>query len=452
MTVRPEQLPASFGGEIIEPAHPGYDRARQIWKGLDRRPALIARCADVSDVQRVIEHAASEDIPLAVSGAGHDIAARSMPDGALVASTLALDGIEIDPVRRLARVQAGVRWGSLVAAAARHGLATTGASVATVGVAGFALHGGLGWLMRSFGTACDNIQALDVVTADGQLRTVDARSDPDLFWAMRGAGSNFGAITSLTLRLHPVSRVVAGVKLYPAAKARDVFDAYRRITADAGDELVTHFYYNGNPDGTHSVGIGLCFNGPAATAAAALAPLESLGQPTQDSVREKGIDELQMVHDASTPFGARYHLRAHYLSEFSDDAAYAILAHCRSISAPFTQVFVEHLGGAVGRIPHDATAFRGRHAQFSFLVINGWKNPAEDSERVAWTRAFGEAVAPHATEGAYVNYLDYDEDHRIPEAYGAGYPKLRSLKRRYDPTNMFRFNSNIVPEADDETR
>lgn len=272
MTVRPEQLPASFGGEIIEPAHPGYDRARQIWKGLDRRPALIARCADVSDVQRVIEHAASEDIPLAVSGAGHDIAARSMPDGALVASTLALDGIEIDPVRRLARVQAGVRWGSLVAAAARHGLATTGASVATVGVAGFALHGGLGWLMRSFGTACDNIQALDVVTADGQLRTVDARSDPDLFWAMRGAGSNFGAITSLTLRLHPVSRVVAGVKLYPAAKARDVFDAYRRITADAGDELVTHFYYNGNPDGTHSVGIGLCFNGPAATAAAALAP------------------------------------------------------------------------------------------------------------------------------------------------------------------------------------
>lgn len=443
---------ARFRGQVVTPSDVAYDESRRMWKGLDRHPALIVGCADVPDVRRAVEYAAAEGIPLAVAGARHDVAARSVPDSALIASTLALDEIEIDPERRLARVGAGVLWGDLVAEAARYGLGTTGASVATVGVAGFALHGGLGWLMRRYGAACDNVHELEVVTADGQLRRVDAEHEPDLFWAMRGAGSNFGAVTSLTLRLHPLGQVVAGVRLYPAAKARDVLEVYREITATAGDELVMHFYYNGSPDGTHSTGIGLCFNGPAGDADRVLAPLATLGHPTFDSVQARGAVDLQAVHDSSTPPGARYHVRARYLPELTDAAAETILEQCRTVTGPFTQIFVEHLGGAVGRVPMDDTAFRGREARYSFLVINGWTDPAEDPGRIAWTRGFGDAVAPHAAEGAYVNYLDDDEDHRIPEAYGPAYARLRALKRRYDPANLFRHNRNIPPEANDEAR
>jgi FAD/FMN-containing dehydrogenase len=256
-------------------------------------------------------------------------------------------------------------------------------------------------------------------------------------------------VTSLTLQLHPITRVTAGMMLYPGEAAPAVLNAFRDITARAGDELVTHFYYNGSPDGAHSTGIGLCHTGDPADLATLLAPLAPLGEPVYDSVREMGIDDLQAVHDSSTPRGARYHLRAHYLSELDDSVSEAILARCRTVTAPFTQVFVEHMGGAVGRAPIDDSVFGGRHAGYSFLVINGWSSPEEDTTQIAWTRAFGDAVGPHATHGAYVNYLDYDEDHRIPGAYGSAYPRLRALKRRYDPANMFRFNRNIPPEVDD---
>ncbi|MEU1986033.1 FAD-binding oxidoreductase [Nocardia sp. NPDC019395] len=438
----------SVRGRIIDPGHSDYDDARQIWKGLDKRPARIVRCADSTDLRRVVDYAARQNLPLAVAGAGHDVAARSMPDGALVAATGALDGVHIDPERRLAHVEPGARWGDVSTAAARYGLATTAASVATVGVAGFALHGGLGWLMRRYGAACDNIHALELVTADGQQHVVDEEHEPDLFWAMRGAGSNFGVVTALTLRLYPIHRVVAGVMLYPAHQAPAVLDAYRTITAHAPDELVTHFYYNGSPDGTHSTGIGLCYSGDPDRLAGILAPLAPLGAPLQDTVRGRDLAELQAVHDASTPRGARYHLRAHYLSELGDEVSEAILAQCRTVTGPFTQIFLEQLGGAVGRVPADATAFGGRDAAYSFLVINGWQSADQDDEQIAWTRGFGDAVRPHAAPGGYPNYLDYDEDHRIPAAFGAAYPRLQTLKRRFDPANMFRFNRNIVAEAD----
>lgn len=438
-------------GEVLAPGQPGYDEARRIWKGVDRRPSSIVRCADTADLRTLVDYAAGQGLPLAIAGAGHDIAARSMPDDAVVASTAALTRVEIDAERRLAVVAPGARWGQVVAAAAQYGLATTGASVATVGVAGFALHGGLGWLMRGFGTACDNIRELEVITADATIRRVSGELEPELFWAMRGAGSNFGAVTSLTLQLYPLSRVTAGMMLYPGEAAPAVLDAYRTITAAAGDELVTHFYYNGSPDGTHSTGIGLCYTGDPADLAAIVAPLAPLGRPIHDSVREMGINELQAVHDSSTPRGARYHLRAHYLSELDDSVCATVLGGCRTVTAPFTQIFLEHMGGAVAR-PLADSAFAGRHAGYSFLVINGWDSPAQDAERIAWTREFGDAVTPHAALGAYVNYLDYDEDHRIPGAYGAAYPRLRALKRRYDPANMFRFNRNIPPEADDVAR
>ena len=438
-------LRSALRGRVIGPSDAGYDALRTTWKGADRHPALVADCHDVTDVRRVVAFAGESGMPLAVMGTGHDVAARSVPDDGLVLATRSLNGISVDADARQATVGPGVHWGELVAAAARHGLATTGASIATVGVAGFVLHGGLGWLMRSCGTGCDNILALDLVTADGRIRTVTADTEPDLYWAARGAGANFGVVTSLTLQLHAVPRITAGVIVYPAERARDVLQVYRQLTATAPDELVTHFYYMGNPDGSHSVGIGVCLAGSTAEADRVHAPLDSLGQPWRSSLRELDPVGLQAVHDSSTPPGGNYYVRAHYLPELTDERIHVLLEHCRRITAPLTKVFLEHLGGAVARIPSEATAFRGREATYSFLAVAGWTDPAEAPTHRAWTQDLSTAIAPLALDGAYVNYLDDDEDHRIPSAYGTGYARLVALKQRFDPTNVFCANRNIIP-------
>lgn len=432
-----------FRGTLIAPEHDDYDRVRTAWKGVVRRPALIACCRDVSDVRRVIEYARTARASLAVMGTGHDVAARSIPDDALVLCTSAMRAIEVDAPRQLITVQPGVRWGDLCDAVEPYGLATTGASVATVGVAGFVLHGGFGWLMRRCGAGCDNIAALDLITADGEMRTVTADADPDLFWAMRGAGSNFGVVTSLTLHLHTIPRVLAGVLVYPAERAREVLEVYKMLTIDAPDTLTTHFYYMGGEGGTHAAGIGICFSGDTRDADRVLAPLDCLGIPWRTSVREVSVAGLQAVHDSSTPVGGRYHLRSHYLSALDDEFMAVMLEHCKRITAPLTKVFIEHLGGAMARVPAEATAFRGRAARYSFLAVAGFRQSEAASPHIRWVRDLDDAVRPFAMEGAYVNYLDDDEDHRIPAAYGPGYARLLSLKRRYDSDNLFRANRNL---------
>jgi FAD/FMN-containing dehydrogenase len=439
------QLRDCFGGEIIYPDDPGYAQGRTLWKGVDRRPALIARCRDVPDIRQILDFAKDNDIRLAVMNTGHDVAGRSVIDDGIVLSMRNFQDISIDPRLRLARVGSGVRWGDLVGAASTHGLATTGASVATVGVAGFSLHGGFGWLMRRCGIGCDNIVGLDVVTADGKLRTVTDLENPDLFWAMRGAGANFGVVTSLTLRLHQISRVIAGVKVYPASQVREVLQAYTQITASAPDSLVTHFYYMGNADGSHSVGIGICLIGSAAMAGRLLAPLSALGPPVEDSVRERDLVDLQAVHDSSTPPGGQYAIRAYYLNQLAPESITALIEHCRLITGPLTKVFIEHLGGAIRSTPSNATAFWGRDAEYSLLAIAGWTDSVETDVHTKWAQEFGDRMSEFAIPGSYVNYLDDEEDHRIADAYGPGYPRLTALKSQLDPANLFQSNRNIRP-------
>ena len=436
-----------FSGRVVAPGDGEYDSARAMWRGLDRRPATIFQCQDVADIQWVVQYARGSGAPFAVMNTGHDVAGRTVPEGGVVLSTALLRDIAIDPERRTARVDPGVQWGELVAAAQPYGLATTGAAVASVGVLGFVLHGGLGLLMRRCGAGCDNVLELEMVTADGNLHTVNSERNPDLFWAMRGAGSNFGVVTSLTLRLHEVPRVVAGHIGYPAAQGRDVLEVYRQITSHAPEELVTDFFFRANPDGSHSAGIGVCFSGKLADAEAALAPLSALG-PWRESIREMSTLELQALHEDSTPRGSRYHLRGHYLRELSDSAIEAILQHGARIRSPLTRIFLEHMGGAIARVSPGETSFSGRDASYTFLAIGGWIDPTQDAEHVAWTRALGDAIRPLSLPGGYVNYLDQDENHRIPSAYGEGYERLAELKRRYDPTNLFRANPNIPPQGD----
>ncbi|WP_328387304.1 FAD-binding oxidoreductase [Nocardia sp. NBC_00416] len=436
---------AEFHGRILAPGHDDYDAARVIWKGIDRQPALIFQCADVPDIQRVLEYAHGAGLPFAVAGAGHDVAGRSVPDGGIVLSTAALRDITIDPVGKVARVGAGVQWGELAAAAHPHALATTGAASASVGVAGFSLHGGYGLLMRSCGTGCDNIIEVDMVTPDGTHRTVNQHTDPDLLWAVRGAGANFGVVTSFTLRLHSVPRVTVGVVSYPVAQARAVLRVYREITATAPNELVTDFYYKVNPDGTRTASIGVCFNGARADAERALEPLSALGLPWREAFHEADAVELHALHNTSTPYGPRYHLRSHYLDELTDEVIDLILDQGERITAPLTGIFLEHLGGAIAAVAPDATSFHGREARYSFLAIAGWNEPEDDDTHKAWTRELSKNLGPLAMDACYANYLDDDEDHRIPSAYGPGYERLRALKQIYDPTDLLRGNRNIAP-------
>jgi FAD/FMN-containing dehydrogenase len=433
-----------FQGRILTPGHGDYDTARSLWKGMDRRPTLILQCKDSADVQRVVEHARSDSRPFAVMNTGHDVAGRTAPDGGIVLSTGLLRGVTIDAERRIATVEAGVRWRELAAVAGAHGLATTGASSGTVGVAGFVLHGGYGLLMRRCGVGCDSIVSLEMVTADGRRLTVDEQSHPDLFWAMRGAGPNFGVVTSISLRLHAIARVIAGVLTYAGSRARDVLRAYREVTALAPDELVTDFYYlDDRSTGAHTASIGVCHTGAPVDLRRALAPLAALGPAEHDSLREMSLVELHALHDHSTPPGFRYHLRGYRLAELDDRIVERFLDGCRRSSAPLTRIFIEHLGGAIARVPPGATSFHGRDAAYSFLAVAGWTDPRDDARHVTWIRDLGDAVRPLAMTAGYVNYLDADEQDRIPDAYGSGYARLLELKRRHDPDNFFRACANL---------
>ncbi|WP_431939868.1 FAD-binding oxidoreductase [Nocardia grenadensis] len=441
------KVTAEFHGQVLAPGHQDYDAARLIWKGIDRQPALIFRCADVTDVRRALEYAHDAGLPFAVAGAGHDVAGRSVPDGGIVLSTARLRQVTIDPVGKVARLGAGVQWGELAAAAVPYELATTGAASASVGVAGFSLHGGYGLLMRSCGTGCDNIIEVDMVTPDGTHRTVNQHTDPDLLWAVRGAGANFGVVTSLTLRMHTIPRVTVGVVSYPVTRARDVLRAYRQITATAPNELVTDFYYKVNLDGTRTASIGICFNGARVDAERALEALTGLGRPWRDALREASAVELHALHNTSTPYGPRYHLRSHYLDELSDEVIELILDQGERITAPLTGIFLEHLGGAIATVRPDATSFHGRDARYSFLAIAGWTEPEQDETHKVWTRELSKSLEPLSMDACYANYLDDDEDNRIASAYGPGYERLTALKQIYDPTNLLRGNRNIPPTA-----
>ena len=441
------ELESALRGEVLRPGHPAYDPARTLFNAMiDKHPALIARCRTVPDVQRALEFAQHHHLPIAVRGGGHNIAGKALCDDGVVIDLSPMKEVRVDPAARTVRAGGGLTWGEFDRATQAHGLATTGGFISTTGIAGLTLGGGLGWLMRTYGLACDNLRSVEVVTADGQLRAADAEHEPDLFWAVRGGGGNFGVVTSLEYHLRPVGQLLAGVVFYPVDQARDALRFYRELMATAPDELMAYALFLTSPEGVPLFGIAACYVGPVETGERMLGPLRSFGRPAADLIQPMSYAQLQSMFDPGFPAGRLNYWKSSFLRELSDEAIDTLVARLAAFPSPLSAFALEPLGGAVSRVSVDQTAFPHRAAGFSLVIVSMWTDPAESARQIEWTREFWNAMQPFATDAVYVNYLDTDDAARVPSAYGAAtYQRLRRVKERYDPENFFRSNQNIAP-------
>jgi FAD/FMN-containing dehydrogenase len=452
----PPELPAEalrkfeggLHGDVLRPGHRDYDQARAVYNAMiDRHPALIVRCREVSDILRALEFAHRHDLVLAVRAGGHNVAGKALCDHGMVLDLTAMKDIHVDLSARTARAGPGLTWGEFDRATQAHGLATTGGFVSTTGIAGLTLGGGLGWLMRKHGLVIDNLQAVDIVTADGQVRRADATENPDLFWGVRGGGGNFGVVTSFQYRLHPVGQLLAGVVFFPLEQARDTLRFYRELMATAPDELIAYALFLTSPDGVQLCAIAACYVGPLELGEQALRPIRSFGRPVADSVRPMSYPEVQSMFDPGFPAGRLNYWKGSVLPELHDEAIDILVAQAAAVPSPLSAWALEPFGGATGRVGSGETAFPHRGARYNLVIVGIWTDPAETAKNTRWTRELWSAMQPFSSEAVYVNYLDTDEEDRVPEAYGAAtYQRLRRLKERYDPGNFFRVNQNIRPE------
>ena len=447
-----------FRGRLIGAGDTDYDTARAIWNGaIDRRPRLIARCVGSADVVAAVRFARDHDLEIAVRGGGHNVAGTALCDDGIVVDLSAMRGVRVDPVNRRAWVQGGALWGDVDRETQAHGLATTGGIVSHTGVAGLTLGGGVGWLMRRHGLTVDNLLAADVVTAEGKRLRASADEHPDLFWALRGGGGNFGVVTSFEFRLHPIGpSVLAGPIVWDATDAREVLRGYRDFIRDAPDELGTVVRFGTAPPlpvvPAHLhwrpvVMIGACYAGPTEDGERVLRPLRASRSPLVDLVGPAPYVKFQGALDTTVAHGWNYYWKSTHLSELSDDLIDALAGHAFSGASPRSYAAMFHLKGAVSRVPEGATAFGNRQASHAITLDAVWRAGEDFGERdTAWTRTFLAALG-RFREGVYVNFLGGDEDPgRVREAYGdAVYRRLVEVKTTYDPDNAFRHNQNIRP-------
>jgi FAD/FMN-containing dehydrogenase len=432
----------------MQPGDDGYDAARTVWNAMiERRPALIARCAGATDVIAGVTFAREHGLLLAIKGGGHNVAGTAVCDDGLLLDLSSMKAIRIDPLRRTARAEPGLTWGEVDTEAQAFGLATIGVDVSTVGIAGLTLGGGFGWLVRSYGLACDTLLAVDIVTADGQLLTASATEHPDLFWGVRGGGGNFGVVTSFEYQLQLVGQLLAGLLLYPVTMATDVLKFCREVTRTAPDALTVWAILLTASDGSPMLALFVCYNGAGAVAELAVQPLRDFGPPREDHLGPMSYRQVQTMFDAAFPAGRYSSWKSSYLGEFSNEAIATMVDWFATVPSPHTAVLLEHLGGAVSRIGNDETAFSGRDAPYSFLIVSVWPDSTQSAQNIQWTDAFWQAMQPFASGGVYVNYLGEEGLERVTAAYGRNYERLVAVKTTYDPTNLFRMNQNIPPAS-----
>lgn len=439
-------LRAALRGALILPGDAGYDSARKVWNGLhDKYPAAVVRCHDARDVQAALRFARANGLDVAVRGGGHSIPGLSTGDGVLVIDVSPTKGTRVDPAKRTIRAEAGLTLGELIRAMVPFGLGTTTGTVSDTGIAGLTLGGGMGWLMGKYGLTIDNLLAVELVTADGELLRASADEHPDLFWALRGAGPNFGVATAFTYQLHPVQLVLGGLLIHPMERAREVLRFYREFTRDCPDELTVYAALLTAPDGHPVVGLALCYTGDLAAGERAIAPLRRFGPPVADLVRPMDLYELNTMLDAGVPRGLNYYTKAQTLPELTDEAIEAIVAAGESRTSPFSQVLVQHMHGAAARVDPAATPFAPRQQVYFVDGIAVWGEGGV-APHADWSRALAATLAPYASKGTYINFFGNEEDKdRIRASYGANYDQLVAVKNRYDPTNVFHLNQNIKP-------
>jgi FAD/FMN-containing dehydrogenase len=441
-----------FAGRQLEPGDDGYDEARRVYNGLiDRQPGLIAQATGAADVVAAIAAARAQGLELSVKGGGHSVAGRALTDGGLMLDLSGLRAIDVDAGARTVTAQPGVNWGELNEATQAHGLAVTGGVISTTGIAGLTLGGGLGWLMPRFGLALDNLLSAEVVTADGRVLVASADENPDLFWALRGGGGNFGVVTSFTYRLHEVGPVITGgLIIHPLPAAADLLHFYRDWTADIADELMAVAALVDAPDGSGGKlgGVAVCHSGPPEQAERDLAPLLEFGTPAMSQIGPMPYTVLNGMLDAGYPYGSLNYWKSSFLDELSDGAIELLVESYADRPVPLGGIVIEHFHGQVTRIPVEATACELRRPGYQIAVTTTWMDPGQTDAAIAWTRELHDGLAPYASGLRYVNYLSDDDGEEVLSAvYGTNAARLAELKRKYDPENVFRLNLNVAPAA-----
>ncbi len=454
-----DTLRGQLRGNLCLPGEPDYEKARSIWNAMiDRRPAVIIRAAGAGDVIAAVRVAREHGLKLAVRGGGHNIAGNAVCDGGLMIDLGPMKSVRIDPVRRTARVEPGVTLGEFDREAQAFGFVTPVGINSTTGIAGLTLGGGFGWLSRKYGLSIDNLLAVDVVTAAGELVHASEGENPDLFWAVRGGGGNFGVVTSFEFRLHPFGpEVLSGLIVHPLGPGKQLLQTYRRIMAEAPDELACWFVMRKAPPlpflsaevhGTEILAFALCYSGDIEKGKKAIAPLQSMGKPYADVVAPHPYVVWQTILDPLLTPGARNYWKSHDFTQLSDGAIDVLIEYAKRLPSPDCEIAFAQVGGAINRVPTEDTAYPHRNVEFVLNVHTRWSDASQDTASVAVARELFDKMAPHATGGVYVNFMPEDETQRVrPGAYGPNYARLAKVKAKYDPENLFRLNQNIRPEA-----
>lgn len=448
-----QTLAASLGGDTVAPGSDDYESTRQIWNAMiDRRPALIVRCAGTADVLASVRFARDHRLLTSIRGAGHNIAGNAVCDGGLMIDLTAMRSVRVDPWARRAHVEPGARLADLDRETQAFGLATPLGINSTTGVAGLTLGGGFGWLSRKHGLSVDNLASADLVTARGELVRASEDEHPDLFWAIRGGGGNFGVVTSFEFRLHPVGpEILAGLIVHPLAGAKELLQHVRDLAEACPDELSCWPVLRQAPPlpflpaeahGQPVLVLALCHAGDPATARRAIEPILALGEPLGSHLGPIAYAGWQAAFDPLLTPGARNYWKSHNFRRLPDEAIDLLVREAAQLPTSECEIFLGQLGGAVNRVPAEATAYPHRDACYVMNVHARWQDPADDASCVAWARRVFEATAPFATGGAYVNFLT-EEEARPEAAWGANFGRLLAVKRRYDPDNLFRVNQNI---------
>jgi FAD/FMN-containing dehydrogenase len=454
-----DALRKGLRGKVVLPGEPGYDDARTIWNAMiDRKPAIIVSAAGAADVARAVQFAREHQLLVAIRGGGHNIAGNAVCEGGLMIDLTPMKAVRIDPKARTAYVEPGVTLGEFDKEAQAHGLATPLGINSTTGVAGFTLGGGFGWISRKYGLTIDNLISVDIVTADGKLVSASAKENPDLFWAVRGGGANFGVVTAFEFRLHPVGpEVIAGLIVHPFANAKELLEGYRKFVANAPDEVTAWVVLRKAPPlpflppevhGKEIVVFAVCAIGDKAAAEKAVAPLRALGKPIADVIGPSPFVGWQTAFDPLLTPGARNYWKSHDFKKLDDGFFKVLIEGVNTLPGPECEIFLGHLGGAVNRVKADATAYPHRDVEFIMNIHTRWRDAAQDKGFIEWTRKVFDAAGAFATGGVYVNFMPEDEGQRVAKgAYGPNHERLAKLKAKYDPANLFRMNQNIKPAS-----
>ncbi len=443
-----EAFAGSVSGNVLLPHDDRYEEARRVHNGLiDRRPAVIVRCAGATDIAEAVKLARSNGLEISVRGGGHNVAGRAVAEGGLMIDLSPMRGIHVDPAARTARAQGGVLWSELNREAHAHGLAVTGGAISSTGIAGYTLGGGLGWLMAKHGLGCDNLLGVELVTKDGEILNVDDASHPDLMWALRGGGGNFGVAASLVYRLHPVSMVTGGLIAHPIDAAADMLRFYRDAVAGCSDDLTVFAAVVHAPDGSGMklAAMVVFHTGDPDQAELDLAPFKGWGSPVVVDVGPMPYPVMNTLLDGAYPKDALNYWLSSFTTGLPDALIDAIVERFASVPSPMTAILLEHFHGAVTRIGPTDTAVPHRTEGWNLLLPSEWMDPADTEVNIAWTKDSFAALSEHFSGGRWLNYLGDDQDDAISAAYGPNYERLVEVKRRHDPDNVFHLNHNIVP-------